>query len=504
MAQELPFQLKCPSLLRSQSLVGGEWVEAKSGKRFGVIDPGTGREWASVPDNDASDVESAVSATHQAFVTYSKISPRTRSRCLARWSLLIEEHKEDLAKIVTFETGKTLSDSLSELDYCINAAHWFAGEADRIQGTAFDSALPGKKGLTIKQPIGVVAALVPWNFPVAMIIRKAGAALAAGCTMVIKPSPETPLSVLALAVLAEKAGLPKGVLSILPTSMANTPGLSEALCRHPLIKKVTFTGSIRVGRIIATICAEGLKKVTLELGGNCPFIVFDDADLDQAADALMGLKWRNAGQVCISANRVFVQSGVYERFCSIMRERTAKLVVGQGDSATATMGAITTPHSLDRASAQVNDARSHGAKVLCGGEKATTVSSSAGFFFEPTVIADVTKAMRVSHEEIFAPILAMYKFETEAEAVETANDTPMGLASYVFTKNLDRGWRLMENLEAGMIGVNTSAITGAELPFGGMKESGYGKEAGKDVAVDEYLVTKAVSVTVDSRVSCNL
>ncbi|KAH7006979.1 aldehyde dehydrogenase domain-containing protein [Ilyonectria destructans] len=496
MTEQLPFQLRRPSLFKDQSWVGGNWVEAGSGKRFDVTDPGTGGNWASAPDNDANDVEATVQAAHKAFLFYRKISPRVRSRCLLNWGTLIQENKDDLAKIVTYETGKPIAESLAELDYALNSTWWFAGEADRIQGTLFDSSTPGKKVMTLKQPIGVVTALVPWNFPIAMVVRKAGAALAAGCTMIIKPSPETPLSVLTLALLAEEAGFAKGVLNVLTTSLNNTPSLTEALCRNPLVKKVTFTGSTRVGKLVAKICSDGLKKVTLELGGNCPFIVFDDANLNDAADALMGLKWRNAGQACISANRVYVQSSVYDTFAAIVKERTSKLVVGHGSSVASTLGPVTTPQSLDRALAQVEDAKKHGARILLGGEK---LANSSGYFFNPTIIADAKKEMRITNEETFAPILTLYKFETETEAIQCANDTPMGLASYVFTKNLDRAWRLLDDLEAGMIGLNTSAITGAESPFGGMKESGYGKEAGKDVAVEEYLVTKAVSLALESR-----
>ncbi|KAH7176891.1 aldehyde dehydrogenase domain-containing protein [Dactylonectria macrodidyma] len=496
MDQGLPFQLQRTLILKDQCCVNGNWIEAASGKRFDIIDPGTGKSWASAPDSDAKDVDAAVQAAHNAFLSYRKISPRIRSRCLAKWGDLIKENKDDLAKIVTYETGKPIAESLAELDYALNSTWWFAGEADRIQGTMFDSSTPGKKVLTIKQPIGVVTALVPWNFPIAMVVRKAGAALAAGCTMVIKPSPETPLSVLTLALLAEEAGFAKGVVNVLTTSLNNTPALTEALCRHPLVKKVTFTGSTRVGKLVAKMCSEGLKKVTLELGGNCPFIVFDDADLETAADALMGLKWRNAGQACISANRVYVQSGVYEQFAEIVTDRTSKLVVGHGSSSDSTIGPVTTPQSIDRAMAQVDDAKIHGARILLGGGK---VANNAGYFFHPTIIVDAKREMRVTDEETFAPILTLYKFETETEAIQFANDTPMGLASYVFTKDLNRSWRLLDELEAGMIGLNTSAITGAESPFGGMKESGYGKEAGKDVAVEEYLVTKAVSIALGSR-----
>lgn len=285
-----------------------------------------------------------------------------------------------------------------------------------------------------------------------MVLRKVGAALAAGCTMVVKPSPETPISALVLAELAQRAGIPAGVLNVLTTDLENTPALSEALCKHPLIKKVTFTGSTRVGKLVASHCADGLKKLTLELGGNCPFLVFDDANLDQAVEQLMSLKWRHAGQACITANRIYVQAGVYDRFAALLKERTAAIVVGHGAVTGTTMGPLTTPRSIDKASAQVEDARRLGADVILGGNP---VASKPGYFFEPTILSGMTEEMLISQEESFAPIAALYRFETEEQAVKLANDTSMGLASYAFTKNIDRMWRLLENLEAGMIGMNT-------------------------------------------------
>jgi succinate-semialdehyde dehydrogenase len=289
-----------------------------------------------------------------------------------------------------------------------------------------------------------------------MILRKAGAALAAGCTMIVKPSPETPLTALVLAYLAQKAGYPPGVINILTTDLENTPSLSEALCKHPLVKKVTFTGSTRVGKIVASHCAPGLKKVTLELGGNCPFVIFDDANLNQALDQFMALKWRHAGQACVTANRVFVQAGVYEKFTQMLKERTSKMVVGHGAQEGTTLGPVTTPQSVNKAANQVENARKLGGKVILGGNK---ITDKGGYFFEPTIITDMTSDMLISHEESFAPISALYKFETEEEAVKAANNTSMGLASYIFTKNVDRLWRMMENLEAGMIGMNTGKCT---------------------------------------------
>lgn len=485
-------------------------------------DPGTAIPWASCPNNTARDVPAAVEAAHAAFDDYRKLTPRTRAQLLLKWDGLIRAAKPDLAKILTHETGKPIAESLGEIDYATGFTWWFAGEAERVQGGISVPAAPNRRVFTLKQPIGVAVALVPWNFPIAMALRKAGAALAAGCTMVVKPSPETPLTTLVLAHLAAKAGMPPGVFNVLTTDLDNTPALSEAMCKHPLVKKVTFTGSTRVGKLIASHCAAGLKKLTLELGGNCPFLVFDDADLEQALAQLMALKWRHAGQACITANRVYVQSGVYDRFAQMLKDKTATLVVGHGAREGTTMGPVTTPRGLDKAASQVADARKLGGKVVLGGGLAGSCGGNGnGYFFEPTIITDMTADMLISHEETFAPIAALYRFEHEDQAVRWANDTSMGLASYAFTKNVDRIWRMFENLEAGMVGLNTGisssssssflficlcfVLTGvgnssaAESPFGGIKESGYGKESGQGVAVDEYLITKTGTLTLDGQ-----
>lgn len=415
-------------------------------------DPGTGNVWAECPTNDASDVDNAVKSSYECFQGYKKLSPRARAQMLFKWDSLIREHREDLATLLVYETGKPRAEAYGELDYSTGFTWWFAGEAERIQGTVFTPAAPDRRVFTIKQPVGVAAALVPWNFPIAMVLRKAGAALAAGCTMVVKPSPETPITCLALAYLADKAGFPKGTLNVLTTDLDKTPELSEALCRHPLVKKVTFTGSTRVGKLVARLCSDGLKKVTLELGGNCPFLIFDDASIDQAMGQLFALKWRHAGQACVTANRVYVQAGIFDKFVERWNVETKKLVVGHGAEKATTMGPVTTPRSVDKALSLVEDAKAKGANILMGGNK---VSNSNGYFFEPTVITGITPEMQIAKEEIFAPICTFIKFETEDEAVKAANDTSMGLASYCFTKNVDRTWRLFENLEAGMVGLNT-------------------------------------------------
>lgn len=487
-------KLNDPSLLHEQSFVGGKWTESKSGARFEVVDPGTGKPWASCPTNDSTDVSGAIESAQDAFLHFRKVTPRQRAKWLLAWNDLITANKDDLAKIVTYETGKPLVESHGELVYSLGFTWWFAGEAERMTGTVGQAAAPGRRIFTVKQPIGVAVALVPWNFPIAMILRKAAAAMAAGCTMVIKPSPETPLSCLALVDLAMRAGFPSGVLNVLTTDLDKTPELSEALCKHSLVRKVTFTGSTRVGKTIARQCSEGLKKVTLELGGNCPFLIFDDANLNQAVDSLMGLKWRHAGQACITANRVYVQSKVYDKFEQLLLQKTREIKIGHGAAEGTTMGPLTTPRGIDKVKSQIENARKSGGQVLCGGKEPTEMG---GYFFEPTIISHMKPEMLTTKEETFGPLCALYKFETEEEAVKAANDTSMGLASYFFTKNIDRTWRLLENLEAGQIGMNTGAMSAAETPFGGIKESGYGKESGKDIAVDEYMITKAGTLTLE-------
>ncbi|KAK2469895.1 hypothetical protein H9L39_18710 [Fusarium oxysporum f. sp. albedinis] len=417
-------QLNNPSLLHEASLMDGKWVESRSGRRF--------------------DVEAA-------FDSFKDVNPRARAQILFRWHGLITQARDDIAQLVVYETGKPMAEALGEVDYALGFAWWFAGEAERVRGSIAIPSAPGRRTFVIKQPIGVSVALVPWNFSVAMITRKVAAALAAGCSMIVKPSPETPLSVLALADLALQAGVPAGVLNVITTDNDMTPGVSEALCKHHLVRKVTFTGSTAIGRLIAKHCSEGLKKVTLELGGNCPFIVFDDADLDQALAALMILKWRTAGQACTHANRVYVQNGVYDKFAAMLVEATRKIKVGHGAEPGTTMGALTTGRGINKLQGHVADA------VAKGGKR---------------------KRSR--------------NWQTKL-----ANETSMGLASYFFTKDSSRTWRMLEKLEAGMIGMNTGNSSAAESPFGGIKESGYGKEAGKDVAIEEYLISKTGTLTVE-------
>ena len=393
-------------------------------------------------------------SAHSAFATYRNVNPRVRAKQLLEWHRLITNARSDIAKLVVYETGKPMAEALGELDYALGFAWWFAGEAERIRGSIAIPSVSERRTFVIKQPIGVCVALVPWNFPVAMIIRKVAAALAAGCSMIVKPSPETPFSVLALADLAMRAGFERGVLNILTTDNKYTPEVSEALCKHALVRKVTFTGSTEVGRLIARHCSDGLKKVTLELGGNCPFLIFEDADLDQAVAALMILKWRTAGQACTHANRVYVQQKIYDEFVAKMVAATKKLVVGHGSQGDTTMGALTTARGLSKLRRHIDDAVSKGGEVVTGGQRVGT----EGYFFQPTIISGMTSDMLTTREEIFGPLLALYRFDSEEEAIKAANDTNMGLASYFFTKDSSRTWRLLEALEAGMIGMNTGKL----------------------------------------------
>lgn len=432
-------------------------VPAKTGKRFDVTDPGSGTTWTCCPDCDATDVDGAVKSSHEAFKAYSKWTPRQRAQCLLKWHQLIVEKREEITKVLVHETGKPIAEAYGEIDYGNSFVWWFAGEAERVQGTTITSAVPGRRSFTIKQPIGVAAALVPWNFPVALALRKASAALAAGCTMVLKPSPETPVSTIMVARLAAQAGFPSGALNIITTSLENTPAVAEALSLHPLVKKVTFTGSTRVGKLISGLCSKNLKKCTLELGGNCPFIIFDDADLDHALEQLASLKWRHAGQACVSSNRVYVHRNIHDKVVDALVSRASQLKVGHGMSEGTTLGPVTTVRGLDKAEELVKDAVARGAKIILGtGQRKTFEDGDAcprGYFMHPTILTGVTDDMLLNQEEIFAPVLGISVFDTEDDVTERANNTSMGLASYVFTTDVNRLWRMYENLEAGMIGL---------------------------------------------------
>ncbi|KOS22896.1 Succinate-semialdehyde dehydrogenase [Escovopsis weberi] len=461
MATNPPFELNDPTLGQPDCLVNGVLI----------------------------DVDAAVASTYKAFKIYSKWSPNQRARCLLKWHYLLNEAKVDLAKILVHETGKTLSLAYVEVDRGNDCPWWFHGEAERIQGTTITPNAPGHRGFTIKQPLGVTAAMVSWNYPLQLAVKKASAALAAGCTMIIKPSPESPISAVAIAQLALRAGFPPGVLNVLTTSQEGTPEVAEALCSHPLVKLVTFTGSVRVGRILSAMCGKYLKKTIMELGGNCPLIVFNDANMVSAATQLSLFKWCFAGQTCVNPNRVYVQRGVHDQLVSHCIQHASKIKLGHGMASDTAMGPVVVRRALDRLEAMVDDALRKGAKIVHGTGKRD--QSREGYFMEPTILTGVTDNMLMNQEEIFGPLMGISVFDTEDEVVQKANNTDTGLASYVFSSDLDRLWRLFERLEAGMIGMNSVSASGMEIPFGAIKDSGHGKETGKDVALEDFLVTKS-------------
>ncbi|RCI09714.1 hypothetical protein L249_3951 [Ophiocordyceps polyrhachis-furcata BCC 54312] len=491
-----PFKLNDSSLLRFDCHVDGNWVAAQSGQRFTLIDPGSGSSWGECAVAGEAEVDAAVQAAQRAFGEYRSWTPRQRAEALLRWHGLLQAARDDLATMLVHETGKPLKEAHGEIDYALPFVSWAAGETERVHGRwQTPSSGPGRRAMTIKQPMGVAVALVPWNFPIVLCLRKMSTALAAGCSLVLKPSPETPVTALAAAKLVIEAGFPPGLVNVLPTSLEGTPIVAEALCRHPLVRIVSFTGSTRVGRIIARFCGEELKRSTLELGGNCPFIVFDDADVDRTVEQLMGLKWRHAGQVCISANRVYVQRGVHDRLVQELVARASKLSVGHGMKEGVTMGSLTTDRGLDKAEELAKDAREKGARFVLGsGERV----SGGGYFMKPTIVTGLTPDMGMSREEIFAPMLGVAIFDDEDEVVKLANDTSMGLASYVFTQDVDRLFRMFEKLEAGVVGLNTGNSSSTEIPFGGIKASGWGKEGGMDLGLDEYMWTKSGTLSVKS------
>ncbi|WOO82712.1 Succinate-semialdehyde dehydrogenase [NADP(+)] [Vanrija pseudolonga] len=487
------FTLNDPSLLLSTGWIND--APARSGTNrtpFEVQDPATGEVWARVESMDAADADAAIQAATDAFPAYSALPARTRARLLLEFDRLVRENKEDLATLVVMEAGKTLAEARAEVDYAATYSWIMAGEAERIQGDVLKAnENPSLRFFTIKQPIGPVGLLCPWNFPIAIALRKIATALAAGCTVVIKPSPETPTTTLALALLAQRAGFPKGVVNVVTASSETTPEVGQKFCEDKRLKKISFTGSTNVGKLLAAQSASSLKKLTLELGGNGSFIVFEDADLEQAADALVANKFRNAGQVCTCANRIFVQASVIDKFSELVKARVAKLNTGHGLDAGVTTGALTTERGAERAVGLVADAIKNGGTLHAGGKRIGT-----GFLFEPTLITGASKDAKVYKEEIFGPILSIYAFETEDEVLKLANATDMGLTNYVFSQNIGRAWRCYEKLESGTVAINTAIANAAESPFGGIKESGSGKEGGLGYGVDEFLIIKSAAMTV--------
>jgi succinate-semialdehyde dehydrogenase/glutarate-semialdehyde dehydrogenase len=472
-------------LLRRQGFVDGAWKDAGSGKLFAVTNPATGETIAEIADFDAADAHAAIEAAHRAMPAWAALTAKERAAILRRWFTLIMDAQEDLARIMTAEQGKPLAESRGEIAYAASFIEWFAEEGKRVYGDVIPPHHPAKRILVIRQPIGVVGAITPWNFPAAMITRKCGPALAAGCAFLVKPAQETPLSALALAELARRAGLPAGVMNVLPSTRSSAVGLE--LTQHPAVRKFSFTGSTEVGKRLMVQCAGTVKKVSMELGGNAPFIVFDDADLDAAADGALASKYRNMGQTCVCANRFLVQDGVYDAFAARLAERAAAMKVGDGAAEGVTQGPLINMAAVEKVEALLADAAAAGAHVTLGGHR----HALGGTWFEPTIVADVTPDMAISREEIFGPVATLARFKTEAEAVAMANDTPFGLAAYFYARDLGRVIRVAEALEYGMVAVNDGILSTEVAPFGGVKESGLGREGSK-YGIEDYVEMKYV------------
>ena len=483
--------LQDPSLFRNQSYVNGEWINADSGTRFDIDNPADGSIIASVPNCGAAETRRAIEAAKAALPAWRALTAKQRAALLRRWFDLMLLNADDLALILTTEQGKPLPEAKGEIMYGASFIEWFAEEGKRIYGDVIPPHMADKRLIIIKQPIGVTAAITPWNFPNAMIARKVAPALAAGCTMVIKPAEQTPLSALAMAELAHRAGIPKGVLNIVTGDASSSIMIGKELCANPIVRKLSFTGSTEVGRILMRQCADTIKKLSLELGGNAPFIVFDDADLDAAADGLMQSKYRNAGQTCVSANRIYVQAAIYDAFAEKVKARMSSLKVGRGTDNGVNIGPLIDEQGLAKVEAHLADAIAKGAKVMCGGKR----HALGGRFYEPTLLTDVPMSAKVSKEETFGPVAPLIKFDTEAEAVQLANDSEFGLAAYFFARDVGRVFRVGEALESGMVGINTGIFSNEVAPFGGVKQSGLGREGSK-YGIEDYLEIKYLCLNV--------
>ncbi|MGE5115597.1 MAG: NAD-dependent succinate-semialdehyde dehydrogenase [Betaproteobacteria bacterium] len=469
------------SLLRTDALIGGQWVAGSA--RFEVHDPATGQRLADVANLGPAETKDALAAAGKAWPAWRSKTAKERAAILMKWYALLHQHADDLARIMTAEQGKPLAEAKGEVSYGASFVEWFAEEAKRIYGETIPTTDANKRYLVLKQAMGVCAAITPWNFPIAMITRKVAPALAAGCPVVIKPAEATPLSALAVAELAQRAGMPAGVLNIVTADAANSIEVGKVLCESDVVRHLSFTGSTEVGRILMRQCAPTVKKLSLELGGNAPFIVFDDADLDSAVEGAMVSKYRNSGQTCVCANRLYVQAGIYDRFVERLAERTKSIKVGNGFEAGVTQGPLIDAQGMAKVESHVADALAKGAKVLAGGHRI------GERFYEPTVLANATADMLCAREETFGPVAPVFRFETEEEAIRLANATEFGLASYFYSRDIGRIFRVGEALEYGMVGVNTGLISTAEVPFGGVKQSGLGRE-GSHHGIDDYVEIK--------------
>ncbi|MBB3294504.1 succinate-semialdehyde dehydrogenase/glutarate-semialdehyde dehydrogenase [Mitsuaria sp. BK045] len=478
-------QLKDPSLLKTDALINGEWVGGAS--RFDVDDPATGALLTHVANLGASEADAAITAANAAWPAWRSKTAKERAAILMRWYHLLIQHADDLARILTAEQGKPLAEARGEIVYGASFVEWFAEEAKRVRGEVVPTTDASKRTLVIKQPVGVCAAITPWNFPLAMITRKVAPALAAGCPVVIKPAEQTPLTALAAAELAQRAGMPAGVLNVVTGDGEHSIAIGRVLCENEVVRHLSFTGSTEVGRILMAQCAPTIKKLSLELGGNAPFLVFDDADLDSAVEGAIASKYRNAGQTCVCANRLYVQAGVYDAFVAKLAEKVGGLKVGNGFEPGVTQGPLIEDAAVEKVERHVADAVAKGAKVLVGGARLHDR------FFQPTVLSEATSEMLCAREETFGPVAPVFRFTTEAEGIAMANATEFGLASYFFSRDIGRIYRVAEGLESGMVGINTGLISSAEVPFGGVKQSGLGREGGHQ-GIDEYVETKYLCI----------
>ncbi len=473
--------LKDPGLLKTQAFIGGAWVDAKT--RFDVVDPATGDKLADVPNLDAAEAHQTIAAADAAWPAWRESTAKQRSRVLMDWFDLLHQHADDLARILTLEQGKPLAEAKAEVAYGASFIEWFAEESRRVYGETVPTTDIRKRYLVLKQAMGVCAAITPWNFPIAMITRKVAPALAAGCTVVVKPAEQTPLSALALAELAQRAGLPPGVLNVVTADARQSIRVGQALCESETVRHLSFTGSTEVGRILAAQCAPTVKKLSLELGGNAPFIVFEDADLDSAVEGAVASKYRNAGQTCVCTNRIYAQEAIHDEFVRKLATRVEAIRVGHGLEAGVTQGPMIDEDAIRKVERHIADAVSQGAMVVTGGRRIS------GRFFAPTVVSGARPGMLFAKEETFGPVAPVFKFKTEAEAIRLANDTEFGLASYFYSRDMGRIFRVGEALEYGMVGINTGLISTAEVPFGGVKQSGLGREGSRH-GIDDYLSIK--------------
>ncbi|OSN06878.1 NAD-dependent succinate-semialdehyde dehydrogenase [Lonsdalea britannica] len=479
-------QLKNKALFRESCLINGQWQDSLSGETLSVNNPATGETLGTIPLVTAEQTQQAIDAADTALSSWRQRTGKERAAVLLEWARLIRENQADLAALLTAEQGKSLAEASGEIGYANTFIEWFAEEAKRVEGSVLQSPQANQRLLVLKQPIGVTAAITPWNFPAAMITRKAAPALAAGCTMIVKPAEQTPFTALALGELALQAGIPAGVLQVIT---GEAPAVGKVLCDSPVVRKLSFTGSTEVGRILMAQSAPTVKKLSLELGGNAPVIVFDDADIDVAVKGIMASKFRNSGQTCVCANRIYVQRGIYPALAARLVEEVKKLKVGDGTEPGVTQGPLIDEQAIDKVRQHIDDALTKGATLLLGGKS----HELGGTFFTPTVIGDVTRDMRFAREETFGPVAPLFPFTDEAEAIAMANDTEFGLAAYVFTRDAVRQWRVPEAIEYGMVGINTGLISNEVAPFGGVKQSGLGRE-GSRFGIEEYLEMKYLCV----------